>query len=195
MGVSVANDRMRPNRTSHKFRPLSDWLWSVPLNASWYEFFMNYWELGFLLWHETINSCVKVSFPVMHCSHFYECCLPEPGLSCLLMNFCSYFICWIFTTSHCWFLASFLFVLPPLTQVQLCFSGISSLTMHKYRKCCPILIPPPNMLSSWVFMWSKWNPGPELLSHKVLSEHWNCCLIEHECFMAALESSYIWQWS
>lgn len=134
---------MRPNQTSHKFRPLSDWLWSVPLNASWYEFFMNYWELCFLLWHETTNSCVKVSFPVMHCLHFHECCLPEPGLSCLLMNFCSCFICWIFTTSHCWFLASFLFVLPLLTQVQLCFSGIPSLTMHKYRMCCPILPPPP----------------------------------------------------
>lgn len=57
--------------------------------------------LHFLIWHEIINSCISLPFPAMHSSHLYECWQPVQGPSCPLMNFCSYFIGWIFTMSHC----------------------------------------------------------------------------------------------
>lgn len=100
--------------------------------------------LCFLILHEIINSCIKLWFAVMHCLHFSEDCLPVQGLSCLLVNFCSYFTGWIFTMNHCvilltcvcWVSHCIANVFYP--KVKRCFSDVSSLKMPKNSVCCPI---------------------------------------------------------
>lgn len=60
----------------HKSRPLSHWIWSVPLNVLWSVNSFCLWiiknlSLCVLVLHEIINSSIKLSFAVKHCSHFF----------------------------------------------------------------------------------------------------------------------------